>query len=415
MTAITASGARSRIDLVDALRGSALVGILLLHSIEHFDFLRYPSFQSPWLQTLNTQVTDAAFFLFGGKSYAIFALMFGLSFFLILDRAAQRGVNFRWRFLWRLSVLGIIGYAHSLIYCGDILTILAVLGVVLVWFHGLSSRVLSWLAIGLLIQLPFLWQMGCAFTDPTYRLPPGHYGAYYGAIYPAFANGGFVEVVRCNLVNGQLGKWWWTIDNGRWLQMLGLFACGLLIGRERIFENPDRSRSVAKRLLIIGVLAFAPLWYLEAHLTAWLPRGTLLRLARNLADSYGDLAQMLIWIGGFILLYEATPFRSLLRLLIPYGRMSLTCYVTQALFWVPIYYNFGLGMYRHWGQAVSIVAGAGFLVVQLALAHVWLRYFHYGPLEWLWRCGTQLSFATPFRRLKSPLSPVPDARTVAVP
>lgn len=79
----------SRIELVDALRGSALLGILLLHSIEHFDFLRYPPFQTEWLARWNVRVTEAGFFLFGGKAYAIFALMFGFSFFLILDRAAR--------------------------------------------------------------------------------------------------------------------------------------------------------------------------------------------------------------------------------------------------------------------------------------------------------------------------------------
>ena len=100
---------QSRIDIIDALRGSALLGILLVHAVEHFNFMRYPPNPPAWLQTLNTSTHDTAFFLFGGKAYAVFALLFGLSFFLILDGAARRGVDFRWRFLWRLGVLAIIG------------------------------------------------------------------------------------------------------------------------------------------------------------------------------------------------------------------------------------------------------------------------------------------------------------------
>ena len=65
------SRANARLELVDALRGSALAGILLLHSIEHWDFTRYPQNPSEWLKPFNTAVHDLGFFLFGGKAYAV--------------------------------------------------------------------------------------------------------------------------------------------------------------------------------------------------------------------------------------------------------------------------------------------------------------------------------------------------------
>ncbi len=374
------------------------MGILLLHSAEHFDFVVYPPNPPAWLQALNDNAFGTVGFLFAGKSYAIFAMLFGLSFFIILDRAAQRGVNFRWRFLWRLAVLGIIGYAHSLLYCGDILTFLAVLGVPLVVFYGLGNRTLAWISALLLLQLPFLWQLGRVLLDPGYAPPGDHFGRFYGAIYPAFGNGGLLDVCRANAVDGQLAKWWWMIDNGRYLQMLGLFIWGLLLGRQRVFEDPAAYVRLAWRALLIGGMAFAVLYYVELHLEGWLTRGPVLRLARLLTGSYVQLSQMLAWAGGFVLLFHFTPVRALLRLLTPFGRMSLTCYVTQALFWVPMYYHFGFGLYRRIGPFYSILAGAGFFVVQLAAAHWWLKRFHYGPLEWIWRCGTRLSWATPFRR-----------------
>lgn len=402
----------SRIDLIDALRGSALLGILLLHSVEHFDFLRYPPFPPEWLRAADQQVRDAAFFLFGGKAYAIFAMMFGLSFFLILDRSAARGMDFRWRFLWRLAVLAFIGFAHGILYCGDILTILAVLGVPLVVFHRLGNRALGWISALLLLQIPLLWQLGRFLLAPGYVPPPSHSGPYYGAIYPVFANGGFLELCRANLVQGQLGKWWWMIDNGRCTEMLGLFAWGLMLGRRRIFENQAAGVRLAKKALVTGALAFAALYWVQQHLGGWLPRGPGLRVARILADSYGDLAQMLVWAGGFVLLYHLTRAGTVLRLLIPYGRMSLTCYVTQAVFWVPVYYNFGLGLFRHLGQSYSILAGAVFFGGQLAAAHWWLKRFHYGPLEWLWRCATFLTFQIPFRKRSE--APPPDAGPVDI-
>jgi len=398
-----------RIEIVDALRGSALMGILLLHSAEHFDFVAYPPNPPAWLQALNDRAFGTVAFLFAGKAYAIFAMLFGLSFFIILDRAARRGVNFRWRFLWRLAVLGIIGYVHSLLYCGDILTFLAVLGVPLVVFHGLGNRSLAWISALLLLQLPFLWQLARVIVEPGYAPPSDHFGRYYGAIYPAFGSEGLLAVCRANAVDGQLAKWWWMIDNGRYLQMLGLFIWGLLLGRLRVFENPAAYVRLAGKVLVIGALAFAALYYVELHLGVWLPRGPGLGLARTLAGSYVQLSQLLVWAGGFVLLYHFTRGRALLRLLVPFGRMSLTCYVTQALFWVPMYYHFGFGLYRRIGPFYSILAGAAFFVVQLAAAHWWLRHFQYGPLEWLWRCGTQLSWATPLRRRDASAGPATDA------
>ena len=83
-----------RFEIVDALRGSALLGLFLLHCVEHFEFGAFPENRPAWLLALDHGTRDVAFFLFGGKAYAIFAMMFGLSFFLILDRAAQRASIF---------------------------------------------------------------------------------------------------------------------------------------------------------------------------------------------------------------------------------------------------------------------------------------------------------------------------------
>jgi uncharacterized protein len=94
---------------------------------------------------------------------------------------------------------------------------------------------------------------------------------------------------------------------------------------------------------------------------------------------------------------------------VPLGRMSLTAYVTQALFFVPFFYGYGLGLYRHLGQFHSVLCGLAFIVVQTAVAKLWLRHFQYGPLEWLWRAGTNRTWRTPFRRRAQVAAAVPDA------
>jgi uncharacterized protein len=76
--------------------------------------------------------------------------------------------------------------------------------------------------------------------------------------------------------------------------------------------------------------------------------------------------------------------------------------VSQGVIGVIVFYNFGFGLYRHWGVFYSVLYGIGFFLVQCAAAHLWLDHFHYGPLEWLWRSATQLSLKTPFRRRAVP-------------
>jgi uncharacterized protein len=75
-----------QLDIVDALRGSALLGILLLHSVEHWDFLHLAEGGPEWLMELDAWAIENAYFLFAGKAYAIFALMFGISFYIALER-----------------------------------------------------------------------------------------------------------------------------------------------------------------------------------------------------------------------------------------------------------------------------------------------------------------------------------------
>ena len=71
-----------RVEVVDALRGFAVMAILLVHSLEHFIFPVYPVDQPAWLNILNDGVFNVTFTLLAGKSYAIFALLFGFTFFI---------------------------------------------------------------------------------------------------------------------------------------------------------------------------------------------------------------------------------------------------------------------------------------------------------------------------------------------
>ena len=71
-----------RIEVVDALRGFAVMAIILVHCIEHFHYMYYPTDSPSWLNALDRGVGNTVFCLFAGKAYAIFALLFGFTFYI---------------------------------------------------------------------------------------------------------------------------------------------------------------------------------------------------------------------------------------------------------------------------------------------------------------------------------------------
>lgn len=394
----TAPEPNERIRLIDALRGTALMGILLVHSIEHWDFLRYPDESSPWLNSLNRWSGDIIFFLFSGKAYGVFAMLFGVSFFILLDRWTLRKIPFRGRFAWRLSLLAFFGYLNAVLYCGDVLFIIAVLGFPLIWLHRLSNRVLVWIAALLLLQIPSIWETGRVLMDANYDPPQPRHWAIYGQLFDVFSNGSWLEVTALNAGKGQLGRLWWTIETGRYTQMMGLMIAGLLIGRGRILSDLSCAMRFAKHLLIWGIPGAAIFYPIKLHLEDWGLEGMRGYVAGNLVSAYLNLAQLALWVGLCILLYRWARGRRILDLLAPYGRMSLSGYVIQGMIGVPLFYGYGLALFRHLGPFYSLLIGIAIFVTQVAAAHLWFRHFIYGPLEWFWRSLTFLDFHTPIRK-----------------
>ena len=130
----TAQMRHERVNVADVLRGLSVMGIIMLHSIEHFNFYSFPSTdgQSVWMNFFDKSIWDGLFFLLGGKAYAIFALLFGFSFFIQNDNQRLKGNDFRRRFCWRLFLLFIIGNINAMFFTAEILVLYSLVGFVLV-------------------------------------------------------------------------------------------------------------------------------------------------------------------------------------------------------------------------------------------------------------------------------------------
>ena len=117
----------SRIDVADALRGLAVAGIILYHSVEHFNMYD-GNIAHVYTLGCDDWMADVLALLLSGKMYGIFALLFGLSFFIMNDNQQQRGNCFSGRFAWRMFLLAMLGIVNTAFFDGDILFSYAIYG-----------------------------------------------------------------------------------------------------------------------------------------------------------------------------------------------------------------------------------------------------------------------------------------------
>lgn len=387
---MTAVQPQQRVEVVDVLRGYALMGLFLIHMVEYFELY----WHSPEPGPINTW----SFFLFGGKAYAMFALLFGVSFFIIMESQARKGVDFGARFLWRLAVLFGIGFVHGLIYGGDILQILALTGWVLVPLYRRTDRTILIIALFFILQGP-AWILHIVLNQvPTIDYERTIASTLHPGVFATYANGSFLDVLQVNLWEGQLAKWAFMTESGRIWNIIGLSMFGFLLARSGFFTNLAKYQRTYGIALIAAGIAAAVFTSAGAQMQSALSGERGQWIVGNIINAYTNHTWIAFSLLALMMLYHHTSLRSVLRLLAPCGRVSLTIYVSQAFLLVPFFYGYGAGAYAWIGQTNALLLGIALWCLQVALAHYWVRNFYYGPFEWIWRCATWLTTDVPFRK-----------------
>ena len=377
-----------RLNVVDCLRGFAIVSIMLLHNIEHFDLYYTVPGLPAWLSALDKVIWDTAFFLFGGKSYAIFALLFGLTFFIQFNSRAQRGEDFRPRFAWRMLLLLCFGLVNTMFYHGDVLSFYAVLGICLIPVARLSNRAVCAIAMLLMLQ-PVEWgRLLAALPHGADKLGDPASWAYFGRANEYLMHGSATQVWWGNLTNGKTGALMWSWEAGRIFQIMALFMFGMLAGRKRVFIDTPASTQFWRRVLVIAALCFVPLYISKTWLVGMIAGDTVRRALETIVSSWSNLSVMLVLVSSFVLLFSTERWARLLRVFAPLGRMSLTSYVVQSIVGSTIYYGYGLGMYQRTGVTVCLLIGIVLATLQGLASAWWLRHHAQGPLEALWHRAT---------------------------
>jgi uncharacterized protein len=357
----------TRIDVADALRGIAVAGIILYHSVEHFDIFT----QEPIAYTLpcDEMVGKVLAWLLSGKMYGIFAMLFGLSFFIMNDNQQQKGRSFAGRFAWRMCLLFIFGLINVAFYDGDILMLYAVYGLLLIPISYLPSCAV-WCIIALLAIQPV--ELFCLLSGAT--VDHSTLFEIYEKTIRLHENGTFMENAINNLRYGFELNLRFNVFSGRLTQLLCLFILGMQLGRHRFFYNEGHNLRTWHAILAISIPVVIVLSFVDFGV-----------LAPWLTPIYNLFILIMITSAVVSAWYAFQCVRGALSHLCFFGRMSLTNYLLQSIIGSFIFCGYGLACYRLVGITYAVLIGLAMVIVQYAFGRYWFKNHPRGPLEGLWR------------------------------
>ncbi len=400
---------KNRIISIDALRGFALAGVALVHMVEQYIAGPHPDGFMEGVNGIPDQIIQGIIgIFFTGKFFALFSILFGLSFSIQMESAQNKGQKFGGRFIWRAFLLFLIGCVHQLFYRGDILTIYAVLAPFIIPFYRVSSKWLLITAGLIFLGIPRFISFAIFGSDSitgVHSMMDNNHELVKNYI-DTITNGSLGEVFYLNATYGMLTKIDFQVSFfGRFYYTFAYFLIGLWLGRIGLFRDLSSFSKKIKDFMLwsIGALILSVGFVIATFATAPQPidfSTWQFALGMNFMD-WVSISMASIILCGFLMLYQKESWKKRLAFFAPYGRMALTNYFMQSVIGTFIYFGWGLGYIGHFGALICFLLGIGVIIIQTLLSKYWLKSFRYGPLEWLWRCGTYLKWQ-PFLKTTPP-------------
>lgn len=408
-----------RITTIDAVRGFAVCGILLMNIVS----MGMPGYAyiDPTYWGRPGPVDFGAwaimYVLADGKMRALFTMLFGASMLLISDRAAARSdgrspAETQYRRLFWLFVFGML---HAwFFWYGDILTSYAIAGAMayplwrwrtrsLAIFAALLLTVQAGLNLGHYASLQSAqaaatapgatakqkaeWEKTLRATTPDQAAAQAEYKGYRGS---------FVDALNARVPLATLFQTMLL-----WLgmpELLGFIALGMVLFRTGFFSGAWRTRSY---LIVIGLgyLVAVPLMIPVARAvmaSRWDP------VTLPLYDTAAFVLRPFIALAHaslVILLVRSGAARALASRLEAAGRMAFSNYLGTTLVTTTLFYGYGFGLFGELSRAELYLVVLGVWALILGWSKPWLARFDYGPLEWVWR---RLATGQPLSIRKSP-------------
>ena len=434
-----------RIEIIDSLRGVALLGILLMNM---------PGFSLPFTMYYNLNVRNeysgpnyytwwVVNMGFEGTMRAIFTMLFGAGCLLLLQRLEKKsgtlsGADIYYRRLIWLLIFGIIN-AFILLWPGDILYTYAICGLFLFPFRNLKP---SWLLVfGIAFMLIYNLKETLRYYDGREMRTKGEkvlamvkkdstvtltdeqkvdktkWEGFLERQKPEnlkkeaeketekMQRGYFSIMSEYNTVNQRIQSK--MFYNNYFYDTMCLLFIGMALFRWGVFTG-ERSKKFYWLMVISGYGIGLPLGihFVNSFININFDR-TLLA-DRLIVDFYQEKRFFIALghIGVVMLLYKYRVLNSLMTMLARVGQMAFTNYLSQTIICALIFYGFGFGYFGKLQRYEIYYVVAGIWLFQLIFSTIWLKYFLFGPFEWVWRSLTYWK-RQPMRRVATEKSGQP--------
>ncbi|MFE0555738.1 DUF418 domain-containing protein [Paenibacillus sp. NPDC058910] len=384
-----ATNPQPRIQLIDNLRGFALLGIFLVNITFFTTSLQTISFGVElWSGWYNEILMLLRGIVIDGKFILIFSFLFGFGMVLLQESSQAKGRSFNRIYTRRLTALLLIGLIHGiLIWYGDILTHYALMGFLLMLFQRCKPRTLLIWSLSLLLLVPVLLTGASLLSssagqvfEPLSQADAHQMGIYFQERDAAIYGEGTMTQIIAQRLNDYIG----SILNMVvfYPQVLGMFLMGAYFCKRRILHEVKKNRKGIIKLVVIGGSL-----------------GLVLQLVMSLADglpSWGEAVALFVgapfltlgYIGAFALLYQNTSWQKVLNLFSYPGKMAFTNYLLQSILCGLIFYSYGLGWYGTIEPIWQMVMVVVIFALQAIFSRVWLKRLPIGPFEYIWRLFT---------------------------
>ncbi|MBK9261290.1 MAG: DUF418 domain-containing protein [Polyangiaceae bacterium] len=399
--------ATERNALLDVIRGFALSGVFLSNVYAWMSgavFLPHAQLEAATSSTVH-KVIDALYnILVAGKFMTIFTFLFGFGLAMQFSRAAERNDSVPKRYVRRCAAFLFLGMLHlTLLWYGDITHQYALIGLVVLLFYKRSTKTLViWGLILTLVAVPVgMWSQ---FVLPRLLTSPeaaqaamaakrASYEEGNRALLEAFQSDSYMAIVRANVT-----MYWRQFVNviiaSYHVGTLGNFLLGLAVGRLGWFQDVAAHRRAFRRMLgwsaLVSLLLLGVMVGLRFLLGEKSPQpGPIaLPIVMPVLRNVWTLSIALFYVAAIALLYQRGFFRRVLSIFAPAGRMAMTNYYAQSAIGVFVFCGIGLGHMGDLRPRFTIVMPMVMFTVQMVCSWLWLRYFRFGPVEWVSRSLT---------------------------
>lgn len=374
-----------RIETLDVLRGMALIGIFIVNIslMKSMGLLEYAFGIGQQKEGLDYGLSLLRDLFIEGSFISIFSFLFGLGFYIFMDRASGKGFSANKLFIRRLFFLLIFGLVHLVFFwMGDILFYYALTGFLLLFFYRRKTKTILISAFVSLGAFFLLLSSQLFIPESMFRdiQQDGHtFINQANDVYPHAPSMEWFMFRLQNEIPLVLSQVLFLIPF-----VLGLFLLGFYAGRKGWFHKPAEHVSFFRRLRNVSLVITIPFW-LVMILTelAVIDLGFRNIYLYDLVMRMGAVSLAFTYIAVIALWMQSGRSRGVLSKFGTMGKMALTNYLMQTVLMLTIIYSFNLyGNLALW-QGLLIVLGI--VIFQIYFSQYWLSRLRFGPMEWVWR------------------------------